>query len=252
MEIHQNTVASATIDPDEIERFSRISSQWWDLDGKFKPLHKIGPVRIWFIRDQIVAHYGRDASGAQPLRDLTLLDIGCGGGLISEPMCRLGAQVTGIDASAQNIGVAGLHAQSSGLSIDYRATSAEALAESGAKYDAVLALEIIEHVADIPAFVATCCNLLKPGGMMIWSTLNRTPKAYLLAILGAEYVLRWLPRGTHTWSKFVRPSELCLELRKNGIDLVEMTGATMNPLNFKWELNPKDLSVNYILSGKKT
>lgn len=239
--------AANTVDPDEIERFSRIASQWWDANGKFKPLHVINPLRIGYIRDHVMATFGIAAAATSPLKGLSLLDIGCGGGLICEPMARLGATVTGIDASEKNIKVATLHAQQNGLDIDYRATSAEALVETGARYDVVLALEIIEHVADIPAFVEACCKLLKPNGLMVWSTINRTPKSYALAIIGAEYVLRWLPRGTHTWSKFVKPSELHEQLRNNGFSVSDMTGMTMNPLNFKWKLTKNDLSVNYLL-----
>ncbi len=246
----QNT--ATTIDPDEIERFSRIASQWWDVHGKFKPLHVINPIRIGYIREQVTKHFGIAPDAPAPFSTLSLLDIGCGGGLISEPMARLGATVTGIDASEKNIKVASLHAQQSALDIDYRATSAEALGESGVRYDVVLALEIIEHVADIPAFVAACCKLLKPNGLMVWSTINRTPKSYALAIVGAEYVLRWLPRGTHTWAKFVKPSELHEQLRKNGLGVTDMTGMTMNPLNFKWKLTKNDLSVNYLLVAQNS
>jgi len=240
--------AAGTVDSEEVERFSRIAGEWWNPTGKFKPLHSINPLRIGYIRDRAAAHFGRDTTSATPpLQGLTLLDIGCGGGLISEPMCRLGADVTGIDASERNIAVAGLHAQQGGLAIDYRATNAETLAAAGERYDIVLALEIIEHVADIPAFVQACCALVKPGGLMVWSTLNRTPKSYALAILGAEYVLRWLPVGTHSWQKFVKPSELHAQLRQCGMDVADMTGMTLNPLNFKWKLTKNDLSVNYLL-----
>ena len=242
MKAENTTIKSDTIDPEEIERFSRIASEWWDPEGKFKPLHRINPIRIQYILDQLAS---------LALHGLTLLDIGCGGGLISEPMCRLGAKTTGIDASEKNINVAKLHAQQQGLVIDYRATSAESLVATGACYDIVLALEIIEHVANIPTFVETCCKLVKPGGIMIWSTINRTPKSYALAIVGAEYVLRWLPRGTHTWRKFVKPSELYSELRKNGLEITNMTGMSLNPLNFQWQLNKNDLAVNYLLVAKK-
>ena len=249
----QNTSASTTtVDPDEIERFSRIASEWWNINGKFKPLHLINPLRIGYIRDQALAHFGLPENSPAPLNTLSLLDIGCGGGLICEPMARLGAQVTGIDASDKNIKVASLHAQQGNLPIDYRATTAEALVDTNARFDIVLALEIIEHVANIPAFVESCCKLLKPNGFMVWSTINRTPKSYALAIVGAEYILRWLPRGTHTWKKFVKPSELHSELRHNGLHVTDMTGMTLNPLNFKWQLTNSDLSVNYLLSAQKT
>ena len=249
MEKPAQTIASSTIDPEEIERFSRIADEWWDPHGKFKPLHRINPVRIGYILEQVKGVRGQGSG--KPLAGLSLLDIGCGGGLISEPMCRLGARVTGIDASEKNIAVAKLHAEREGLAIDYRATSAEALHTEGTLYDIVLALEIIEHVADIPAFVATCSRLVRPGGLIIWSTMNRTAKSYALAIVGAEYVLRWLPRGTHDWKKFVRPSELCRYLRHNGAEVTHMTGMRLNQLNFKWELAPNHLGVNYLLTARR-
>lgn len=242
---------ASTVDKDEIERFSRIASEWWNPEGKFKPLHRINPLRIGYIRDQACQHFGKNPEVPTPLEGLSLLDIGCGGGLISEPMCRLGASVTAIDASEKNIKVASLHAQQSGLAIDYRATTAEALLDSGARYDIVLALEIIEHVADVEAFLAATCSLLKPGGLLFCSTLNRTMKSYALAIVGAEYVLRWLPVGTHQWKKFLRPSEICRPMRQQGVDIVDMRGMVMNPLNWQWRWDEKDLSVNYIIVGKK-
>jgi 2-polyprenyl-6-hydroxyphenyl methylase / 3-demethylubiquinone-9 3-methyltransferase len=234
--------SSSTIDEQEIERFSRIADEWWDKNGKFKPLHKINPLRVAFIREHITN---------QSNTPITLLDIGCGGGLICEPMAGLGLQVTGIDASEKNIKVAGLHAEKSALDIDYRCTTAEDLLATGASYDVVLSLEIIEHVSNVEAFVTACCGLVKPGGLMVWSTINRTPKSFALAIIGAEYVLRWLPIGTHTWKKFIKPSELVSHLRRNHMEVVEMTGMVMNPLTFKWRLTPSDLSVNYVLVAKK-
>jgi len=225
-----------TIDPEEIARFSAIADEWWDTKGKFAPLHRINPLRLAWIKE-----LGRPEGK-------TLLDIGCGGGLISEPLARLGAIVTGIDASEKNIRVAGLHAEQHGVKVEYRNTSAEAM--SG-QYDIVLALEIIEHVADIPAFVAATCALLRPGGRIFFSTINRTPKAYALAIIGAEYVLRWLPKGTHTWSKFVKPHELVRELEKHGISIDDMRGMVMEPFTGTWKWNARDLSVNYAISGTK-
>jgi 2-polyprenyl-6-hydroxyphenyl methylase/3-demethylubiquinone-9 3-methyltransferase len=225
-----------TIDPEEIARFSAVADEWWDEHGKFAPLHRINPLRIKWIRE-------RSASIGP-----TLLDIGCGGGLVAEPMARLGMQVTAIDASERNIKVATLHAEKMGLDIDYRCTSAEEMNE---QFDVVLALEIIEHVVDIPAFVAATCKLLKPGGRIFYSTINRTAKSYALAIVGAEYVLRWVPKGTHTWSKFVKPHELVRELEKNGIVVDDMRGMVMNPLTFKWRWDENDLSVNYALCGVK-
>lgn len=240
-----------TVDEGEVERFSRIAEEWWDLNGKFKPLHSINPVRIAYIKENICAFFGKSAQAPSPFSGLSVLDIGCGGGLISEPMCKLGALVTGIDASAKNIGVAGLHAQKGGLSIDYRATTAEDLLATGVQFDVVLALEIVEHVADVEGFVQVCAGLVKPGGLMVWSTINRTPKAYALAIVGAEYVLRWLPKGTHDWKKFLKPSELAAHLRRAGVTVLHMTGMVMSPFSGQWRLEEKDLSVNYLLVGQK-
>jgi 2-polyprenyl-6-hydroxyphenyl methylase/3-demethylubiquinone-9 3-methyltransferase len=242
---------ASTVDADEIERFSRIASEWWNPEGKFKPLHRINPLRIGYIRGNACRHFNKNPENPAPLEGLSLLDIGCGGGLISEPMCRLGANVTAIDASEKNIKVAGTHAQQGGLSIDYRATTAEALMETGARYDIVLALEIIEHVADVEVFLTAACGLLKPGGLLVCSTMNRTLKSYALAIVGAEYVLRWLPVGTHQWKKFLRPSEICRPMRQNGVETIDMQGMVMNPLNWQWRWDEKDLSVNYIIVGKK-
>lgn len=240
-----------TVDKDEVERFSRIAEEWWDLNGKFKPLHKINPVRLAYMREKICDFFARDAEKTAPFSGLTFLDIGCGGGLISEPVSKLGASVTGIDASEKNIAVAEAHARKGGLNIDYRATTAEALAATGAQYDVVCALEIVEHVADVAGFVTMCSQLVKPGGMMVWSTINRTPKAYMLAIVGAEYVLRWLPKGTHDWHKFLKPSELAGHLRRSGVSVTHMTGMVMHPLTGVWRLEEKDLSVNYLLIGNK-
>ncbi len=233
-----------TVDPREIERFSRIADEWWDESGKFAPLHAINPLRIGYIRDHVVKHFGRDAAVPAPLAGLTLIDIGCGGGLICEPMARLGAQVTGIDASEKNIAVASLHAKDSGVAVDYRCTAAEDMRET---FDIVLALEVVEHVANPAGFVAECLRLCKPGGLVFFSTLNRTPKAFALAIIGAEVVLRWLPRGTHTYKKFLKPSELAAFVRAGGGEVAELMGMTMNPLTFKWSLNAKDLGVNYLM-----
>ncbi len=240
-----------TIDPAEIERFSRIAEEWWDPAGKFAPLHRLNPVRIGYIRDRVAAHRQRDALSGSPLAGLDLLDIGCGGGLLCEPMTRLGARVTGIDAAERNIATASLHAEGQGLAIDYRATTAEALAESGKQYDVVLALEIVEHVADVALFLRCCGRLVKPGGLLFLSTLNRTPKAWVLAIAGAEYVLRWLPRGTHDWKKFLKPSEVVRGLRGGDIETREIVGVVYSPLSRTWSLNTGDLDVNYMLYGTK-
>lgn len=230
--------AKTTIDPEEIARFSAIADEWWDESGKFAPLHRINPLRVEWIHKSL----------EKPIKETHILDIGCGGGLISESLARLGAEVTGIDASEKNIRVAQLHAEQRGVKVDYRCTSAEAME---GQYDAVIALEIIEHVADIPAFVEATCKLVKPGGQIFFSTMNRTPKSYAFAIVGAEYILRWLPRGTHTWSKFVKPHELVRALEAHDVEITDIRGMVMHPLTQKWSWNTKDLSVNYALAGKK-
>lgn len=242
---------AATVDPREIEQFSRIAEEWWDESGKFRPLHRINPVRIAYIRDHLIRHFELDAKAPKPLKGLKLLDIGCGGGLICEPMARLGADVTGIDASERNIQVARLHAEQSGLAIDYRHTSVESLEHEHETYDVVLTLEIIEHVAEPALFMEHSCALVKPGGAMFLSTLNRTAKAFALAIVGAEYILRWLPRGTHSWRKFLKPSEIAAFLRRSGMELADETGMVFNPFTDSWSLNPRDMDVNYLMFATK-
>ena len=244
---HSHT--SGTVDPAEVERFSRIADEWWDPAGKFAPLHRLNPVRIGYIRDRVAAHWRRDALSGHPLEGLSLLDIGCGGGLLSEPMTRLGARVTGVDASARNVAVASLHAERQGLAVDYRQGTAEALAAEGARFDVVLALEIVEHVSDVGLFLRSCGEMVKPGGLLFLSTLNRTAKAWALAIVGAEYVLGWLPRGTHDWKKFLKPSEVARGLRAGGIEIDDIVGVVYSPLGRQWSLNKGDLDVNYMLSG---
>src|SRR6478735_9296563 len=222
---------ASTIDPAEVERFARIADEWWDPRGKFAPLHQLNPVRLGFIRDRIASHWQRDALSDRPLEGLSVLDIGCGGGLLCEPLARLGGQVTGIDAADRNIATARVHAAGQGLAIDYRVTTAEAMAESGAQFDIVLALEIVEHVADVDLFLRSCGRMVKPGGLLFLSTLNRTAKAWMLAIAGAEYVLGWLPRGTHDWKKFLKPSEVVNSLRSGGIETQEIVGVVYSPLS---------------------
>lgn len=247
----QSRPDGASIDPEEIEKFSAMAAAWWDPDGKFKPLHQLNPVRLAFLRDQACAHFGLTSDGANPLAGLSVLDVGCGGGLISEPLARLGAKVTAIDASHRNIEIARAHAQGSDLSIDYRAVAAEDLAEAGETFDLVISLEVVEHVADLDAFLATCAALVRPGGALALATINRTAKAYALAIVGAEYLLRWLPRGTHNWRKFVRPSELARGLRPAGLDITALTGLAYNPLSDRWRLDRRDLDVNYMAFAAK-
>ncbi len=243
--------AGSTVDPAEIERFARIAEEWWDPRGKFAPLHRLNPVRLGFIRDHAAAHWRRDPLSGTPLQGLSLVDVGCGGGLICEPMARLGAQVTGIDATGRNIATARLHADGQELAIDYRETTAEALAGTGGQFDIVLALEIVEHVADVDLFLDSVSRLAKPGGLVFMSTLNRTAKAWALAIAGAEYVMRWLPRGTHDWRKFLKPSELVRGLRQVGVEPQEIVGVVYSPLSREWSLHARDLDVNYMLYGSK-
>jgi 2-polyprenyl-6-hydroxyphenyl methylase/3-demethylubiquinone-9 3-methyltransferase len=246
-----HTPHASTVDPAEIERFSRIAEEWWDPNGKFAPLHRLNPLRIGYIRDRAAAHWKRDPLSGAPLQGRSLLDIGCGGGLLSEPMARLGGHVTGVDAAARNVTVAALHAEKQGLAIDYRQGTAEALAQSGAQFDIVVALEIVEHVADVELFLKSCGRMVKPGGLLFLSTLNRTAKAWALAIAGAEYVLGWLPRGTHDWKKFLKPSEVVNGLRTGGIEAQEIVGVVYSPLSRAWSLNKNDLDVNYMLYGSK-
>lgn len=238
-----------TVNPAEVAKFEAMAAEWWDAGGKFKPLHMMNPVRLDYITRQIAAEFGRDLKQPQPFAGLRLLDIGCGGGLLSEPMARLGATVVGADAAARNIPVAALHAEQSGLAIDYRHTTAEALSASGEAFDVVLAMEIVEHVADPQGFVTTCHDLLKPGGLMIISTLNRTTKSFLAAIIGAEWIMRWLPKGTHDWAKFIQPDELKTLIRRAGLDPVDAKGFTFNPVSWRWSLSDRDLSVNYVTAS---
>lgn len=239
-----------SIDPAEIAKFEAMAAEWWDPKGKFKPLHMMNPVRLDYIDTQIAAEFGRDRRNLRPFEGLRILDIGCGGGLVSEPMARLGATVVGADAAEGNIAIASLHAQQQGLEIDYRATTAEALVDAGERFDVVLALEIVEHVADPAEFIATCRNLVRPGGLVITSTLNRTAKSFGAAIIGAEWIMRWLPKGTHEWNRFITPDELAAMASTAGLDIVDRCGMVFNPITWDWRLSPRDLSVNYILTGR--
>ena len=240
-----------TVDPGEVAKFEAMAAEWWDVNGKFKPLHMLNPCRLDYITAQIAGEFGRDLKGEAPFKGLRILDIGCGGGLLSEPMARLGADVVGADAAAGNIPVAQVHAAQSGLEIDYRHTTAEALAEAGEQFDAVLNMEVVEHVADPLAFLTACRSLLKPGGTMICSTLNRNPKSFAMAIIGAEHIMRWLPKGTHEWSKFITPDELYALLEKAGLDPVDRKGFVFNPLAWTWRISDRDLSVNYVTTSLK-
>jgi 2-polyprenyl-6-hydroxyphenyl methylase/3-demethylubiquinone-9 3-methyltransferase len=236
------------VNPDEVEQFSRIAEEWWDPHGKFKPLHQINPARLGYLREQICRHFKHDTQAVKALSGLRLLDIGCGGGLICEPMARMGAAVTGIDASEKNIKTACVHAQQSGLNIDYRAATAESMQE---QFDVVLALEIIEHVEGPEEFIRCCAALVKPGGLLIMSTLNRTAKSFAMAIVGAEYVLRLLPRGTHQWKKFIRPDEMSAAMSAAGLDIRDTSGLVLNPLRMQWQMHDSDTDVNYLMTAVK-
>lgn len=240
--------ARSSIDPAEVERFSKIAAEWWDPKGKFAPLHKFNPVRLAFIRDQAIYRFGRDPAARRPFEGLRLLDIGCGGGLLSEPMARLGFEVVAVDASPRNIGTASTHSAEQGLSIDYRCSTAEDLLASGEPaFDVILNMEVIEHVADPAEFVRTCARMLKPGGLMIVATLNRTLKAFALAKVGAEYVLRWLPAGTHTWNKFLKPDEIRDFLAGEPVVVDGPFGVAFEPLTGRWRQS-HDTDVNYMLT----
>jgi 2-polyprenyl-6-hydroxyphenyl methylase/3-demethylubiquinone-9 3-methyltransferase len=240
-----------TVDAGEIAKFEAMAAEWWDPNGKFKPLHMLNPTRLDYITRQIAAEFGRDLKTPRPFEGLRLLDIGCGGGLLSEPMARLGADVVGADAAPRNIPVAQVHAETSGLTIDYRHTTAEALAAAGEEFDVVLNMEVVEHVSDPLAYLTACQQLLKPGGLMVCSTINRNPKSFVMAIIGAEYVMRWLPKGTHEWAKFITPDELFDLIRKAGLDPVDRKGFAFNKLTWGWSISDRDLSVNYVTASVK-
>jgi 2-polyprenyl-6-hydroxyphenyl methylase/3-demethylubiquinone-9 3-methyltransferase len=242
--------ASATLDEDEVARFAAMADEWWDPNGKFRPLHDINPVRLTFIRDSLCAHFGRDPSTPRVLEGLTIADIGCGGGLLCEPMARLGARVTGLDPASESIEAARIHAQAQGLEINYRAERAETLGQEGARFDAVFAMEVVEHVPDVPEFAKVAASLVRPGGLMLLSTINRTMKSYALAIVGAEYVMRWLPIGTHRWDRFVTPNELASACKGAGLDETSRKGMVFNPLAGTWSLS-RDTDVNYLMAASR-
>ncbi len=243
----RGTRRDASVDPADVARFERLGAEWWDPDGPMGKLHDMNPVRIGYLRDAIARHRPEPGEGLAGLR---ILDIGCGGGLLSEPLARLGARVTGVDPGETNIGVARQHAERAGLDIDYRAATAEDLVAGGEQFDVVLAMEVVEHVVDRDAFMASVCALVRPGGLLFASTLNRTAKSYLLAIVGAEYVLRWLPRGTHRWSQFVTPDELAAPVREAGLTLLDTTGLVFDLLRNQWRLS-RDTDVNYFVTARR-
>ena len=244
-------MTTSTIDPAEVAKFEAMAAEWWNPEGKFKPLHMLNPCRLDYITTQIAAEFGRNLAAPNPFKGLRILDIGCGGGLLSEPMARLGADVVGADAAPRNIPVAAVHAQKAGLIIDYRHTTAEDLAAANEQFDVVLNMEVVEHVADPGAYLTACQQLLKPGGLMLCSTLNRNVKSYGMAIIGAEWVMRWLPKGTHDWSKFITPDELYSLLRSAGLDPVDRKGMVFNPVKWSWSLSARDLSCNYVTASIK-
>ena len=246
MQVPQNTV-----DPEEIAKFQAMAEEWWNPSGKFKPLHMLNPCRLDYITQQIAAEFDRDLTSVTPFSGLQILDIGCGGGLLCEPMARLGAIVTGVDAAERNIPVAAMHAQQSGLDIIYKHDTAEALVAEAFEFDVVLNMEVVEHVEGPLGYLTACQNLLKSGGLMICSTLNRNVKSFAMAIVGAEYLLRWLPRGTHQWSKFITPDELFTLIEQAGLEPVDRKGFVFNPITWQWRLSDQDLSVNYVTASVK-
>ncbi len=241
----------STVDPAEIAKFEAMAAEWWDVNGKFKPLHMLNPCRLDYITTQIAGEFERDLTKPDAFSGLRILDIGCGGGLLCEPMARLGAEVVGADAAERNIPVARVHAEQSGLTIDYRHTTAEVMAAAGEQFDIVLNMEVVEHVADPLSYLTACQQLLKPGGLHICSTINRNPKSFAMAIVGAEYVMRWLPKGTHEWSKFITPDELFDLMSQAGLTPVDRKGFVFNPVSWSWKISDRDLSVNYVTAALK-
>jgi len=247
----ETSATPTTIDAGEVAKFEAMAAEWWDLDGKFKPLHMMNPVRLGYITAQIAAEFGRDPDADAPFEGLRILDIGCGGGLLCEPMARLGATVVGVDAAPRNIPVAQVHAEQTGLQIDYRVGTAEDMAADGEQFDVVLNMEVVEHVADPQVYLDACAALLRPGGLHICSTINRNAKSFAMAIVGAEWVMRWLPKGTHEWNKFITPDELFDLIRKAGMKPVDRKGFQFNPVKWSWRISERDLSVNYVTAAVK-
>ncbi|NEU11810.1 bifunctional 2-polyprenyl-6-hydroxyphenol methylase/3-demethylubiquinol 3-O-methyltransferase UbiG [Methylobacterium sp. BTF04] len=244
------STANASIDPQEVARFEAIAATWWAEDGPMGVLHRFNPVRLAYIRDAACRHFGRDPNGPYPLADLTIVDVGCGGGVLSEPLARLGARVTGLDPAPTNIAVARTHAESEGVAVDYRSQTIESVVAGGERFDIVLAMEVVEHVVDMPAFVRSACLAVKPGGLLFAATLNRTMRSFAFAIVGAEYVLGWLPRGTHDWDKFVKPAELAQAVEAGGLHMTDTTGVVFNPLDQSWRAS-RDTAVNYMVSAAR-
>ncbi|MFY9292315.1 MAG: bifunctional 2-polyprenyl-6-hydroxyphenol methylase/3-demethylubiquinol 3-O-methyltransferase UbiG [Methylorubrum rhodinum] len=241
-------MTSASIDRDEVARFDALAARWWDPRGPMAVLHKFNPVRVGYIRDEVCRVFGRDPTAPFPLEGLSVVDIGCGGGVLSEPLARLGARVTGLDPASANIAAARAHAEGEGLDIDYRDETIEAVVAGGARFDVVLAMEVVEHVSDRAGFLRAACTAVKPGGLLFAATINRTMRSFALAIVGAEYVLRWLPRGTHDWEKFVTPAELTADIEAGGLTVTDTTGVVYNPLGDSWRAS-RDTGVNYMLAA---
>ncbi|KKB78384.1 3-demethylubiquinone-9 3-methyltransferase [Devosia soli] len=243
-------MSETTINDAEIAKFTAMAEEWWNPKGKFKPLHKFNPVRLSYIRDNLISHFARDTTVMRPLEGLKIVDIGCGGGLLCEPLTRLGATVTGVDAAERNITIAKIHAEKSGLDIDYRVTTSEALVAAGEKFDVVLNMEVVEHVDNVPLYMKSCADLVAPGGLMFTATLNRTARAYALAVVGAEYVLRWLPKGTHDWRKFLTPDEIHSLITRNGLKVIEDKGVVFHPIADEWKLSD-DTGINYMVLANR-
>lgn len=239
-------MSQTTINDAEVAKFTAMAEEWWDPKGKFKPLHKFNPVRLSYIREHLISHFGKDGSAIRPLEGLTVLDVGCGGGLLCEPLTRLGATVVGIDAAERNIAIARIHAEQSGLEIDYRQTTSETLAAAGEKFDVVLNMEVVEHVDNVPLYMKSCADLVKPGGLMFTATINRTARAFALAVVGAEYVLGWLPKGTHDWKKFLTPEEIASLTARNGLRVIDQTGVVYHPIGDEWRRS-RDMGINYMM-----
>jgi 2-polyprenyl-6-hydroxyphenyl methylase/3-demethylubiquinone-9 3-methyltransferase len=243
--------AQSTVDAAEIGNFEAMAAEWWDPNGRLRPLHDLNPVRLDYLKREVCARFGRDAKDSRALEGLAILDIGCGGGLLTEPLARMGATMVGADAGAANIAAARAHAEAQGLAVDYRATTAEALAAAGERFDVVVAMEIVEHVADLPLFLREVAKMVKPGGLLFLATMNRTLKSFALAIVGAEYILRWLPIGTHDWKKFLTPKELERAVEATGLAVLDACGMVFDPFRGRWSLAAGDLDVNYLMVAER-